>query len=116
MTDMVSLRYKHKNKRLLAWYIIPICLFLVALGIRVPNLTRLHTSPKPTPRAVLETASKTCKTVVVAKQIVAMDCFDCVPMLVAPELFPLRFLPVAYRFSYTAPPQISARAPPVFIS
>jgi len=116
MTDMVSLRYKHKNKRLLAWYIIPICLFLAALGIRVPNLTRLHSSPKPIPRAVIEAASKANKSDVVAKQVVAMECVDSVPELLAPELFPSRFLPVAYRFSSTALPQISARAPPVLAS
>jgi len=115
MSDMVSLRYKHRNKRLLVWSILPLCLFLVALGIRVPNLTRLHSSPKPAPRAVIESASKASKSAV-ARQFIAMECFDAIPELLAPELFPTRFLPVAYQFSDTAPPQISARAPPAFTS
>ena len=112
---MARLRYEHRNKRLLAWSIIPLCLFLVSLGLRVPNLTRLHPSPKPAPRAVVETASKADKPAL-AKQIFVVELFNSVPELLAPELLPLRFLPLTYRFSSTAPPQIAARAPPVFVS
>ena len=109
---MVRLSCAHKKKRLLAWIIIPVCLFLVSLGIRVPNLAHLHASPKPAPRAVIETASKAGKPPL-AKQVIAIEFIHSAPELVAPTLFPSRFLPAAYRFNFTLPPQISARAPPV---
>jgi hypothetical protein len=112
---MVRLPCADKNKRLLAWSIIAACLFLVSLGIRVPNLTLLHASPKPTPRAVIETASNAGKPAL-AKQVIAIELFHSAPELLAATLFPSRFLPVAYRFNFTLTPQISARAPPVSAS
>lgn len=112
MTAMVRIPHKQRNKRLLAWSIIPICLFLVSLGIRVPNLSRLYSAPKPTPRAVIENASKAGKPVLV-KQVVPIELFNSVPEVLAPEFITARFLPVNHRFTRTASPQIAARAPPV---
>jgi hypothetical protein len=117
---MFRLCYRHKNKRQLAWSVIAISLFLVSLGIRVPHLTLLHSSPKPNPRAILETASKASKPTIsksaIAKHDISVELFKSVPELPAPKLFPLRFLTVAYRFNTSLPPQISARAPPVYAS
>jgi hypothetical protein len=112
---MFRVPYKHRSKRFLAWSIIPICLFLVSLGIRVPNLSRLHSSPKPNPRAVIENAGKASKPVLV-KHVMAIELFNCVTELLAPEVFSAGFLPVASRFISTASPQIAARAPPTFTS
>ena len=112
---MVRLRCAHKNKRHLAWFIIPVCLFLVSLGISVPNLTHPHASPKPAPRAVIETAGKADKPAL-AKQVIAIEFLNSAPELLAPTFSPSRFLPVAHRFNFTLPPQISARAPPVSAS
>jgi hypothetical protein len=111
-TVMVRLGSAHSNRTLLAWYIIPACLFLIALGMRLPDLARLHSSPKPTPRAVVESASKAGKSVVV-KQVVAAVFFSSPNELPERELFPLRFRTVSYQVESSVPPQISARAPPV---
>jgi hypothetical protein len=115
MIDMVRIHYKLRNKRLLAWSIIPICLFLVSLGIRVPNLSRLHSSPKPTPRAVIENVSKAGKFAMV-KHVMAIELFNSVPEVLAPQFIPARFRPVIHRLTRTVPPQIAARAPPVVTS
>jgi hypothetical protein len=115
---MVRLRHRHKNKRVFAWSVMAISLFLVSLGIRVPNLTRLHSSPKPNPRAILETASKASKPALsksaTAKHVISVELFNSVSELPAPTLFPLRFLAAAYSCNDSVPPQLSARAPPVF--
>jgi len=115
---MVRLRHLHKNKRFLSWTVMAISLFLVSLGIRVPNLTRLHSSPKPNPRAILETACKASKPALskaaTAKHVISVALFNGVSELPAPTLFPLRFLAVAYNCDAAVPPQISARAPPVY--
>jgi hypothetical protein len=115
---MVRLRHLHTNKRVLAWSVMAISLFLVSLGIRVPNLTRLHSSPKPNPRAILETTCKSSKPALskaaTAKHVVSVELFNSVPELPAPRLFPLHFPALAYSCIATVSPQISARAPPVY--
>jgi len=115
MTVMFGLRHIHKNKRLLAWHIVPICLFLVSLGVRLPNLGNTHSSPKPNPRAVIETSSQSSKLTVV-KYIVACEFCDYATELLEPTLFPTRFLPFSYRCTSATPPATGARAPPVFLS
>jgi len=117
---MFRLCYLHKNTRLLAWSVTAISLFLVSLGIRVPNLTLLHASPKPNPRAILETASKASKPTIsktaIAKHVTSVELFNSAPDLLAPALFPLRFLAIAYSFNTTVVPKPGARAPPVYTS
>ena len=115
---MVRLLHLHKNKRVLAWSVMAVSLFLVSLGIRVPNLTGLHSSPKPNPRAILETACKAAKPALAkaatAKHVICAELFNSVFELPAPKLSPLRFLAVAYNCNATVLPQISARAPPIY--
>jgi hypothetical protein len=115
---MVRLHHLHKNKWVLAWSVMAISLFLVSLGIRVPNLTRLHSSPKPNPRAILETACKASKPALAkattARHVISVEPFNSVFELPAPKLSPLCFLAVAYKCKATVPPQVSARAPPFF--
>ena len=81
----------------------------------MPNLSRQHSSPKPTPRAVIENASKAGKPILV-KQVVPIELFNSVPEVLAPEFITGRFPPVSQRFTRTASPQIAARAPPVVAS
>jgi hypothetical protein len=100
------------NKKLLSWYIIPVCLFLMAMGIRVPNLSTLR-PPKPSPRAVIETTNKSSQDVT-TKNVIALEFFDSLPTLHHPVLFRSRFTPEICQFSSTTPPQSDARAPPLF--
>jgi hypothetical protein len=110
---MVRLHLLQRNKRLLACFIVPMCLFLVILGFRVPDMARQHSSPKPSPRAVIETASKYSK-ITAAKQVVAVEIFDGTPELLTPVFFPARHLPVTHRMGGAQSPLICARAPPTF--
>ena len=112
---MLRLHNVHRNKWFLAWSVITICLFLVFLGIRVPDLTSLHSSPNPKPRAIIETSSKTGKSAI-AKSVIAFEHFNAIPELLPPKLVRSRLRPEVYQFKSAAPPQIGARAPPVFCS
>jgi hypothetical protein len=100
------------SRKHLAWAVIPICLFLISMGIRVPNLTSLH-PPKPRPRAVIETTSKTSQDAS-TKSVIAVELCDNLPALLPPELFKSRFSRETCQFSSTTPPQTDARAPPCF--
>jgi hypothetical protein len=110
---MVRLHLLQRNKRLLACFIVPMCLFLVILGFRVPDMARQHSSPKPSPRAVIETTSKSSK-IATAKQVIAVELFDGVPELLTPVFFPTGHLPVTHRIGGAESPLICARAPPTF--
>jgi len=112
MTVMLGFHTLLRTRRPAAWYIIPLCLFLVFLGIRVPAVSNKTASPKPSPRAVIETTSESSK-FTFAKLVMPMEPCDVVAELPAPLFYALWFLSTVYRLSSTAAPQVSARAPPV---
>jgi hypothetical protein len=102
------------NRKLFVWSVIPICLFLISMGIRVPNLSNLH-PPKPRPQAILETTSKTSQDST-TNQVVAVELCDNLPALLSPEIFRSRFPGAVYKFSSIPHSPRSARAPPVLFS
>lgn len=100
------------TRRLAAWNIIPLCLFLIFLGIKVPPVSNKAGSPKPSPRAVIETSSESSK-FTWAKLVMPVELSEVVTELPAPLFYALLFLSTVYRFRFTVAPQVSARAPPV---
>jgi hypothetical protein len=100
------------SRKYFAWSIIPFCLFLISMGFRIPNLTGLHSSPKPTPRAVLETTSKASHHAAV-DHVQAFELCNNVPSLKAPKSFRSTFLRETCQFTSLTPPQCGARAPPL---
>jgi len=113
--SMFRISNLYKDKRLIACSIIPIWLCLVSLGIRVPHLTFVHSSPTPKPRAVIETSKKTSK-LDIARYVIDVELFHNVAELPAPMVFKTRALPVVQRLNPTATPQTGARSPPLFAS
>lgn len=107
----------HICKRLIALpIVVPICLFLISFGIRVPDLSNLCSTPKPRPRAVVETTSKnTSKTGhhAPSKQVHAVALSEEPPSLVPPQAAPTRFFEESHDLVSITPPQTGARAPPL---
>ena len=89
-------------------------LFLIALGMQVPDFSHPH-SPKPRPRAIIETAVKSAKESAHgwSKLIAA-----CSPAIVLCGLQPVRvpFRPEQYAFLCTIISYIPARSPPPLFS
>ena len=104
----------HMRKRLFIWWVMPVCLFLVSMGVRVPNLTTLH-PPKPSARAIIEASNKTSQDAT-AKDVVALEFCDHPATQPSPEIFASRFHREEYRFSSITPALRSARAPPRYFS
>lgn len=103
------------SRKFLAWPVVPICLFLITIGMRVPNLASLHTPPKPRPRAVIESVCKTPHDAT-AKKIVALEPCDTVPGLTPPENFPKYTSHDVPGYRSITLPLSGARAPPLFRS
>ena len=99
------------KKRLLAWCVMPVCLFLISMGIKLPNLASLHSAPKPRPRAVIETTSKTCQHAT-TNNVLAVELCDNLPTLLPPKAFRSRLPRGTFQFRSTTPPRTDARAPP----
>ena len=104
---------KNNGKRMIAYAVVITCLFLVSMGIKVPNLSRLH-SPKPCPRAIIENASKTSQDAT-AKSLIAVELCDHAPSLQPPRAFRSTFPQQTCQFSSLPPSQSGARAPPSLI-
>ncbi|WP_183362132.1 hypothetical protein [Geomonas limicola] len=109
---MLGFRTVIRTRRLAAWYVIPLCLFLLFLGLRLPTVSNKAASPKPSPRAVIETASESSKSTW-AKLVMPLEPCDVLTELPAPVFYALLFLSTEYRFRCAVAPQVSARAPPV---
>ena len=107
---MVAICTPHMRKTLHIWFLIPICLCLICLGVRVPSLSRPH-APKHHPRAVLETVHKTGQDTGASNTLVAATC-QSLPALNAPELVPSTFCTKNCRYLSTILAHRGARAPP----
>jgi hypothetical protein len=104
------------SRQFLALSVLPLCVFLMSLGMRVPNLASLCSSPKPRPRAVIERVSKAAQTIAVKKGIPEADAEGSDPVAVPlpPEAVPICFSHCTWQFQSVTPPTRSARAPPTF--
>lgn len=107
MTENAPLR-----KHFLALSLLPLCIFLLTLGMRVPDLANPHCGPKPRPRAVIEKPAKSCAFATVKKAAPAAEPCDKAPVVVPPELFEAFYSHQAYRFQSVTLPTRGARAPP----
>ena len=109
-SNMPKIAKGHMSKKLLACSVVPICLLLTLLGIRLPNPVGLQ-PPHPRPRAVIETTSKSSQ-YATSQIVVAVEPSDNAPKLQTPKAYRSRYLRETYPFSSTTPPQRGARAPP----
>lgn len=112
---MLVFRKKLTHRRRLVWYVMPICLFLISLGFRIPSVSQKFTSPKPSPRAVIETTGESSK-FTWAKHVQPVELCEHSTELAAPAPYRIRYLFPIYRFRSAAAPEISARAPPFLLS
>ena len=108
---MSVLKIPISNKRLCCTVFVTASLFLVFLGMRVPNLSKLH-SPKPRPRAIIETTIKASQTAGIR---VNADVIACPLALVLN--FPTPFISSSRqeirKVDFISIEHQSARAPPV---
>jgi len=80
--------------------------------MKVPDLSRLH-SPKPRPRAVIETAVKACQAAV-TKATAGVATFQLPPILSVPtSSFRSSYRQKIIKLSFIAVDHNTARAPPV---
>jgi hypothetical protein len=100
-----------KNKKLLAYSVIPLCLLLIMMGVRVPNLANLNSAPKPRPRAVLEVNEKTSKDASLNEVFSVVLC-STISVPFPPKVFRVRIARVNFDLDSITLPQTGARAPP----
>jgi hypothetical protein len=108
---MTASRIPITNTRLRCAVIVTVSLCLVFLGMRAPNISRAH-SPKPRPRAVIETAVKISQ---MAGTRVNVDVEACKIALVLNISTPFRstFRQEIRKISFIPIEHHTARAPPV---
>jgi hypothetical protein len=99
------------RRRISLWWIAPICLLLVSMGMRVPNVAPTHT-PKPRPRAIVESSSKTCQDATTKKIIEAMELYASVDVLQRNEFVAGPCPGPSFTYSSAIPAPTGARAPP----
>ena len=100
------------NKKVIYTLTVTGSLFLVSLGMKVPDLSRLH-HPKPRPRAVIETTVKACQAAVTKANVdVAAFQFP-VALDFSTSSFRSSFQQKIHRPAFVALEHNTARAPPV---
>lgn len=99
------------NRKLVFSAIVPACLFLIFLGMKVPDISR-PARPAPRPRAVVESALKGAQEA--GKRLSAEVATLPVSPRLAPEPAVSRslFSPPAPRFATLVPIRPAARSPP----
>jgi hypothetical protein len=102
----------HNGKRNMVWAVVPLCLMLIFFGMRVPSLDTGAHAPKPHPRAVIETATRSVKEAN-AKSVAAVELPHNVTALPVETAGRSRFVTGACRFSSIKLTRNDARAPPV---
>jgi len=100
----------HVKRRMLVWSVLPICLFLVFLGMRVPTSGSLH-RVKPRACAIIESSQKSSQEAGV-KSVALLAVCQQQPALVPPQPLRGRFLRETCRLVSTPPVASCARAPP----
>jgi hypothetical protein len=93
------------------WWIVPVCLLLVSMGMRVPNVGPRY-APKPRPRAIVESGSKTSQDATAKKSIESMELCSSVDTLQRDEFFAGPCSGPSFKFSSAIPAPTGARAPP----
>jgi len=112
---MVNSQSAQMNKRLFAWYIIPICLCFIFMGGTVFKIAPPY-SPQPHhPRAVLETANKLVENAT-TNGIIAIELCNDVPDFPHHNAFTSRLSRLVPLFDSTATSTNSERAPPALAS
>lgn len=108
------------SRKVLACCVIPVCLFLITLGIRIPNLANQHAAPKQRPRAVVESTCKknTCRSVqdAATAKILPVEICSALPELLPPRSVRTCFSRHIYSFQCITLPPSGARAPPFLTS
>jgi hypothetical protein len=97
------------------WWIVPICLLLVSMGMRVPNVGPRN-APKPRPRAVVESGSKSSQDATSKRSIEAMELGSGVKTLQREEFFAGPCSGPSVKYSSAIPAPTGARAPPLPVS
>lgn len=103
------------SRKFVAWPALPLCVFLIFIGMRVPNLASLHTAPKPRPRAVIESVSKAPQDAT-AKEILALEISQAVPATAQLQAYPAAAFQLFSHYRSITLPLNGARAPPFFAS
>jgi hypothetical protein len=102
------------NKKVITWTFVPLCLLLVFMGMRVPALGKVPSTPKPRPRAIIESSYKTGQDASACDSLVVDLQHDLpAPLLVQP--FPAAPPREASLFSSIAVSRSGARAPPASV-
>lgn len=110
-TLMNAQRMAIQKKRLICTVIATVSLFLLFLGMRVPNIAQPH-SPKPRPRAVIEASVKAGQEAG-TRVIVAVEACQNALNLSIPTPFRSSHHWEIRTFNFTPIEHLSARAPPV---
>jgi hypothetical protein len=100
------------NRKIVTWAVVPICLFLIVMGMRVPPMGGPHATPKPRPRAVVENSYKTAQDAT-ANDVLALQLSHQIPAPLLQRTFRTRVSPETCLFSSVAPAKTGARAPPI---
>ena len=98
------------SNRVVSRTVIPLCLFLVFMGMAVPNLARFD-SPKPRQRAVIETTAK-AGLEVIAKAGITVVAGNDILCLDVPVAVGYSFQAENHKFNFVPISHIAARAPP----
>ncbi|HJV67238.1 MAG TPA: hypothetical protein VJ550_16005 [Geomonas sp.] len=103
-------RELHIDRRVLGWFLVPIFLCLVAMGARVPGTSHRH-SPKPRPRAIIESSFKNSEDATV-KSVLTAELCESIALPRPPAAYRTSFQEKTFRFCSITSPEKDARAPP----
>lgn len=103
----------HIRKHFLAVSLLPLCIFLITLGMRVPSLAELQSGPKPRPRAVIEKPAKSTSAVTAKKAVPAAEPSGKAPVVAPQKTFEVFYSQQAHPFNSLTLPTRGARAPPL---
>jgi hypothetical protein len=99
------------NKKVIRWTFVPLCLLLVFMGMRVPALGKAPSTPKPRPRAIIESSYKNSQDASVCDPLLVQLRHNLpAPLLVQP--FPTSPARESSLFGSVALSRPGARAPP----
>jgi hypothetical protein len=108
---MKGMRALNINRSLLGWVMAPLFLCLIVMGARVPSLNGPQ-SPKPRPRAIIESSFKNSEDATVKQSAMAAEICGAQPSLLPPREYRLAFREESFSFFSISSPQSDARAPP----
>lgn len=106
----------HISKRYLAWTLLPFCVFLISMGMGVPDPANQCSTPKPRPRAVIQIGKKITQVVTVQKATPAAEPTEEIHTPLPPQGFQTFYSYRTCQFRSVIHRTEGARAPPQYNS